>query len=83
MKTTDYQVSVLRRLQRGAVIEVRTPVRPKRTARFWIGNEAIDSRTISRLLDRGWIYPTRKPGGALTGRAVISKLGRSALWRSR
>ncbi len=83
MKTTRYQSSVLGRLASGAVVEVRAPVRPKRTARFWIGDDPIDARTIRRLLDRGWIYPTRKPGGRLTGRAVISKLGRAALRRSR
>lgn len=84
MKTTGYQISVLDRLAAGAVIEVRAPEPPKRTARFWIADDVIDTATVRRLLGLGWITPTRKPGDhSLTGRAVITKLGRAALGRSR
>ena len=83
MKTTGYQVAILDRLEAGAVVEVRSPIEAGRATRFWIGADVVDTRTIRRLFERGWITPTRKPGGKLTGRAVISKLGRAALRRSR
>ncbi len=84
MKTTGYQAGVLTRLESGAVVEIRAPVPPSRTARFWIGDEPVHPRTVERLFARGWITPTRMPGdGKLTGRAVITNLGRAALRRLR
>lgn len=84
MRTTGYQISVLDRLEAGGVIEVRAPVPPKRTARFWIGGDPINTGAVRRLFERGWISATKKPGGGdFTGRAVITNLGRAALQRSR
>ena len=84
MKTTDYQVAILDRLADGTVVEVRSPASPTRRARFWIDEVPIDPRSLRLLLRRGWVAPTRKPGGKkLTGRLVITRLGRAALRRSR
>ena len=85
MKTTDYQARVLARLEDGGVIEVRSPIVTGRVPRFWIGEDVIDTRTVQRLLGRGWITATRHPPGGkrVTGRAVITKLGRQALGRFR
>ena len=49
---------------------------------FRLGDEPIPEHVVADLLRRGWIFPTRRPvvtGSPLTGRIVISNLGRARL----
>jgi hypothetical protein len=46
-----------------------------------LGDEPIEERVVAALLRKGWLFPTRRPvvtGSPLTGRLVISAMGRRA-----
>lgn len=63
----------LQRMAKGAVITYSREG-------FRCAGRFVSETTVSEYLKNGWVYPTIRYGGSVTGRLLISALGKRAAW---